>query len=290
MHEISLNLIENGLRSNLNSELSRTALLCRLHSRIKEKYSIDEKIERKQYAKSGKLIQDLIGFRITTFFYEDLLIIAELCKKNFNVIDFVNDKPTDDQFCPQRRNMICELPHDLKQTYLDFKRSTTGYELTDGTFEIQFRTTLSEGWHEVDHMLRYKCKPDWNYLQDESRVLNGIYATLETSDHALKSLFKDIAYHHYKKRNWEAMLRNKMLIKFGTSRLSTTICDYFNENPEMAKRFFRINRKKTLVNYIDSTKSFSSTFDHWIYYINLTEIEDRFLNDITPEYFIRLLE
>ncbi|MBK7959276.1 MAG: hypothetical protein IPK03_14995 [Bacteroidetes bacterium] len=28
--------------------------------------------------------------------------------------------------------------------------------LVDSTFEVQLRTILSEGWHEIDHDLRYK--------------------------------------------------------------------------------------------------------------------------------------
>jgi hypothetical protein len=39
---------------------------------------------------------------------------------------------------------------------------------------------------------------DWIDLTEESRMLNGIYATLETNDQALKALFDDISYHHYK--------------------------------------------------------------------------------------------
>ncbi|WP_202796549.1 hypothetical protein, partial [Thermophagus xiamenensis] len=64
--------------------------------------------------------------------------------------------------------------------------------MIDNTFEVQLRTILSEGWHEVDHSLRYKCKDDWKDYPDQERLLNGIYAALETNDSTLKSLFREI--------------------------------------------------------------------------------------------------
>lgn len=75
----------------------------------------------------------------------------------------------------------------------------TGYEdLIDETYEIQIRTILSEGWHEVEHDLRYKCKEEWNNFQEESRLLNGIYATLESSEWAMLTLFEKLSYSQYK--------------------------------------------------------------------------------------------
>ena len=42
------------------------------------------------------------------------------------------------------------------------------------TFKIQIRTVFSEGWHEVEHDLRYKCKDDWEGCELYSHTLNGI--------------------------------------------------------------------------------------------------------------------
>src|SRR5690606_280477 len=110
----------------------------------------------------------------------------------------------------------------------EIKNTNSDFELIDNTFEIQFRTTLSEGWHEVDHLMRYKCKSDWQELTSESRMLNGIYATLETNDQALKALFDDISYHHYKAKQWEAMLRNKLRLRFSLNKRDEEIIQHLN--------------------------------------------------------------
>jgi len=87
MSDYSLELIEKKIKNILINELNRASLLYRLHSRIKEPSSIKEKVVRKDYKKSGKLMQDLIGFRITTYFFDDLHIVIELCEKLFDKLE-----------------------------------------------------------------------------------------------------------------------------------------------------------------------------------------------------------
>nr|WP_255419996.1 MULTISPECIES: hypothetical protein [Parabacteroides] len=36
------------------------------------------------------------------------------------------------------------------------KRYSESFKNIDSTFKIQVRTTLSEGWHEIEHNMRYK--------------------------------------------------------------------------------------------------------------------------------------
>lgn len=66
------------------------------------------------------------------------------------------------------------MPPKLALLHHDLCQKDSDYALTDATYEIQFRTTLSEGWHEIDHALRYKCKTDWDKHEDEERAFNGI--------------------------------------------------------------------------------------------------------------------
>ena len=92
------------------------------------------------------------------------------------------------------------VPNNLQQ---DMKAAIkeTGYEdLIDNTYEVQIRTILSEGWHEVEHDLRYKCKEEWNEFKEESRLLNGIYATLESSEWSMLTLFDRLSYSQYKNK------------------------------------------------------------------------------------------
>ena len=91
------------------------------------------------------------------------------------------------------------------------------------TYEIQIRTVFSEGWHEVEHDLRYKCKEDWEGCEPYSRALNGVIATLETAEWNMKSLFADMARLNFIHSNYTAMLRNKFHLKFKAETLSEAL-------------------------------------------------------------------
>ena len=281
MSEYGLEIIEKRLKEKLVNELTRTGLLFRLFSRVKEQTSIDEKFTRKTYSAETELMQDLIGFRITTYFSDDVKIVVDLCEKIFGKVELVYDEPSSEVFKPLRKNMICRMPECETVVFEEMKPNNPQYGLIDNTFEIQFRTTLSEGWHEVDHLMRYKCKPDWEPLTSEGRMLNGIYATLETNDQTLKALFDDISYQHYKAKKWEAMLRNKLRLRFLLKGLDGEIIEYLNANSEVGKKIFKLNRNKILKTYIDSTLAFPVTFDNWMYFINHCFLKDEFFTTKT---------
>lgn len=286
MIDQSLELIERRLKSYLVQELSRTGLLFRIFSRVKEPTSIKEKFARKTYSLADKKMQDLIGLRITTYFSDDLKIVIDLCDKIFNVVGLEYDTPNAEEFKPLRKNMVCRMPEDQNKIFQELAKQDKDYALVDNTFEIQFRTTLSEGWHEVDHLMRYKCKPDWIDLTEESRMLNGIYATLETNDQVLKALFDDISYHHYRAKKWEAMMRNKLRLRFNIENLDTDIINYLNDNSSIGKAFFKLNRNIIITKYINSTLSFPTTFDNWMFFINYAFIKDEFILSKTPEFLM----
>lgn len=286
MTEYGTELIEKRVKDRLVNELNRTGILFRLFSRIKDSTSIDEKFTRKSYTKDGELMQDLIGFRITTYFHDDLKIIVDLCERLFGKLELVYDEPDTEIFRPLRKNMICRFPEDENNIFAEIKKTNEHFALIDSTFEIQFRTTLSEGWHEVDHLMRYKCKEDWVDLTSESRMLNGIYATLETNDQALKALFDDIAYHHYKNKKWEAMLRNQLRLRFLRETLDEGIVSYLNEKNTIGRKIFKINRCDVINLYVNSTLSLSMTFNNWIYLINYCYLKDEFITSVAPEVLI----
>lgn len=284
MNEHALEIIERNIRIKLETELKRSGILFRLFSRIKDDSSVKDKLKRKEYDKSDKQMQDLIGFRITTYFNDDIQPIIKICTSIFEKIDLVYDQPESDTFKPLRKNMICALPVDLKNTFNELKaKKTDEFAFVDSTFEIQFRTTLSEGWHEVDHNLRYKCSSEWDGLQTESRMLNGIYASLETSDLALKALFEDIAYHHYKNRNWEAMLRNKFRLTFKLGQLDSRLKEILDSDQKLSKKFFKSDRNQLINILLSSTILIPITFDHILFIINLHFIRNQEILAITPD-------
>lgn len=155
-------------------------------------------------------------------------------------------------------------------------------------FEIQFRTTLSEGWHEVDHTLRYKCKSDWDDYDNESRMLNGVFASLETNDRALKALFDDMSYNHYKKGNWEGMLRMKFRLQFDKKELS--LSSLLAENKRLAKRIFRFDRIDLISKVAKSGLHVPVSFDNIVYLIIYLENHDLNLDKIIPSLLVENFE
>ena len=284
--DYGIEIIEKKIKELIVNELNRTGLLFRIFSRIKDDTSIKDKFSRKNYGEGTTKMQDLIGFRITTYFNDDVKIVVDLCERIFTKLELIYDEPDTEVFRPLRKNMICRFPIEQGEIFKELQINNRYYQLIDDTFEIQFRTTLSEGWHEVDHLMRYKCQADWCELTNESRMLNGIYATLETNDQALKALFEDIAYLHYKSKKWEAMLRNKLRLRFSLQKLDEDLVNYFNTDLSIGRDLFKLNRDIAIRTYINSIVSFPTTFDNWIYFLNYFFLNDAFIKSKTPEFLI----
>lgn len=239
--------IGSTIADDIRNIIDSLCIHYRLHWRIKESDSLKDKIKSKgdgYYSFEGKKVQDIIGFRITTYFYDDVKILWDIFRTKYQIIDEEYDTEKVNIFAPLRKNMVCKMPKDLSTMHQSLTKSDDNYALTDDTFEIQFRSTFSEGWHEIDHALRYKCKDDWSGYEDEERFFNGTFAALESIDRMLKSLFEDLAYNHYKQKNWEAMLRTKFRLHFHKTPFSLSA--YLDNNPDLAKIIIRCDRESIL--------------------------------------------
>lgn len=279
-------LVEQSIREMIESNLGRTGLLYRLYSRIKSSDSINEKIVRKGYAESGKLIQDVIGLRIMTYFSEDIDVLINYFSSIFTVIDMEYDNP-DMTFNPVRINLVCRMPNEQLKEFNTWKSIyQDSFKYIDSTFEIQVRTTLSEGWHEIEHNMRYKCKNEWSSLENESKLLNGIHATLDISDRTLFRLFEEIAYQHYKNMNWTGMLRNKFRLRFNLEPLSPAIVSVFNQNKAVAKRFYKMERNTVINEIIKRDLQLEISFDNIIYLCNYLEVKNEEIFRLTPKPLI----
>lgn len=243
----SLKYIGETIATDIRQIIDGLCIHYRLHWREKDSDSLKNKIESKgdrYYSQNGKKVQDILGFRITTYFYDDVKILWDIFHEKYQVVDEEYDKEKVDIFAPLRKNMVCQMPKELSSIYEDLKGLNEIYTLTDNSFEIQFRTTFSEGWHEIDHALRYKCKSDWAGYTEEERLFNGIFAALESNDRMMKSLFDDLAYNHYRHSNWEAMIRAKFRLHF--HKTPFTQSEYLDKHHDLAKMLIRCNRDKLL--------------------------------------------
>lgn len=239
-------MIQN-LEKQVNEVMAQSGLFCRVFSRQKSGTSVAKKITEKKKTKGNDYkMQDLFGVRIALYFTDDISVCRELIGNCFEVLHVSEDEKTTTDFKPVRLNIICSIPEEI--TKLVYKGSFWDSCSIDKTFEIQIRTVFSEGWHEIDHDLRYKCKEDWEGEANEamSRTLNGILATLETCNWSIISLFDQLAYEKYKAGNWKAMLRNKFRIRMTDEELHHKIEKIFNEKKEVAKEFYKLDRESLI--------------------------------------------
>ena len=79
----------------------------------------------------------------------------------------------------------------------------------DDTFEIQIKTMFFEGWHEVEHDMRYKGEELWSHYPGFSRYFNSILATLELCDKSMVTLFEDLGHALYKSGRWSDMVKSQ---------------------------------------------------------------------------------
>lgn len=259
--------------------LNKCGVMYHVFYRTKSEMSIKNKLEKKseEYRKANKKMQDLLALRITLYFTDDVELVHNYLKSQSNFDSESVDEAEVDKFCPKRLNLIMRVPNNLQQ---DMKAAIkeTGYEdLIDNTYEVQIRTILSEGWHEVEHDLRYKCKEEWNEFKEESRLLNGIYATLESSEWSMLTLFDRLSYSQYKNKVWNSMLRNKMRVRFADKGLSEELCKYLSNNNKTAKLLYRANRTKILKLVMEKGFAYPLTYDTVLHLINHIIVKDKIL-------------
>lgn len=261
--------------------MESSGLFCRVFSRRKTGESVLKKFSVKDYGGEYKM-QDLFGVRIVLYFKDDIPICKEMLMKKFEVLEVTEDEEKTTNFEPIRLNVVCRLPNSVKE-FVD-PLFWLSYPIDD-TFEIQIRTVFSEGWHEIEHDLRYKCKDEWNEEIAMSRTLNGIFATLETCNWSIVSLFEQLAYEKYKSGSWEEMLRNKLRIRIKEGKLDDRIIKFFDENKKFRKEFYKLEREK-LVKEMNSTAlaRIPKDMNNIVYMANGLYICDEEMSKITPAY------
>jgi putative GTP pyrophosphokinase len=296
----SLRIIEKQLTEEIKNVLDKLGIHYRIFSRPKDTASIEEKSQRKEgegepYGRISdevpKLMQDLIGIRVVTYFKDDVELVKEVLTDKLNVCDKMIDEDQATVFKPKRTNIICKF-NDVQTQIFNEALKSGNYQfikLVDNTFELQLRTVLSEGWHEVDHSLRYKCKTDWEGHGESERMLNGIYANLETNDIVLKNLFNELAYKHYKSKNWSGLIRNKFRLQFKQKPLSKELIKVFNDNLELGKTLSKINREEALLRIFKSGISFPINLNNVIYVLNKLYIKSELIFELTPEPLTNIL-
>lgn len=273
--------IVHDLERELSKRFDKCGLFYRVFSRCKSASSAIKKLNEKSqyYQRTKKKMQDLLGIRIVLYFKDDIDLCLQIVESNYDTIETVRDEVKSDVFRPVRLNVVCKMPDDTKSK---FDPEIWRHPI-DATFEIQIRTIFSEGWHEVEHDVRYKHEDDWAGHDELLRNLNGIFATLETCDWTILNVLDRLAYQAYKEKKWGAMLRNHLRIRMDTKELSEKIDHILTSNSALAKEFFRVDRQKFLLYLSDfGLYFFPKTLDNIVYLINALIVKDNRLSEITP--------
>lgn len=291
---LTISEIGDRLQQDLTRQISKSGLMFRLFWRVKTIESIRHKMRIKgdSYFKGKAKMQDIIGLRIVVYFPDDVEVLSTY----FGCGDVVKesiDTPDDSTFRPQRLNITRILPEE----YIDDFRNALPQEyadVIDSTYEIQIRTIFSEGWHEVEHDLRYKCKEDWVGYESQSRVLNGVIATLETAEWSMTSLFQSMAHENLIRGNYSSLLRNKMRIRLKSENFSQPVADYLSLHPDVMRRFVDSDRMVILLTLIIHDRQLPLTYDNVLFLVNRLDLGDSGLQSLedpqTQENLDLLLE
>ena len=268
----------------IQKKLEKSGIYFRVFARVKEAGSVWHKLEwkKQEYLERDKKLQDIAGIRIVLYYMDDIPICKELLKSTYSVIekDSHEDIPKVNEFNPLRMNYVCHMPEEFVKRFPE--ELFTNYRI-DKTFEVQIRTTFSEGWHEVDHDVRYKHKEEWAQHYEFSRELNGIYATLEVCDRSMVNLLERLAYQNYKNRQIEAMIRNKYRLRFENPRISVPLLEFLQKDTELVKRIYRSPREIPMRFFASSlSEGIPLTVDNLVLVCNELCLGQKDLEDRTP--------
>jgi ppGpp synthetase/RelA/SpoT-type nucleotidyltranferase len=272
-------VVSKDIQDEIIKSLDQMGIMYRIFGRVKNMKSLLRKLESDILYGDTKMLQDFIGIRVVLYFADDVALVHKAISRVFSERekDQSIDDMNDSTFMPVRYNLVYDVLESMSYELSDDISSKV-----DRTFELQIRTMLSEGWHEVEHDLRYKCSGDWDDFPTESRKLNGVYASLETNEWTMIKIFEEIAYGHYQNSNWESMLRQKFRLRLASSKLDDRITLVFSGGKEIAKKFYRVDRNEVVSLMNEKEFGYPITISNIIYFSNIFIVKDEEISKITP--------
>ena len=218
-------IVEVELRHLLEERLKQSGLYYRLFSRIKTSESLERKYLIKDYNQEKK-IQDLIGLRVDVYFEDDLRICKQMLERMFSLVEWAESEQKEVEFKPVKINGVFRLPE-----YLRSQISEKTWDMCiDTTMEIQIKTVFFDGWHEIEHDMKYKGADLWGDRRSFSRYFNSILATLELCDKSLVTLFENLGHDLYKDGNWLGMMKAHYRLKMDERPMYPELEALFNED------------------------------------------------------------
>ena len=286
---LTLEEIKDSILNDLSQRMTQSGIMFRIFGRAKSVRSLEHKMQIKgDKYRAGAKIQDMIGVRIVLYFSEDVEAM-EIFLCNDDLVDRSVDNLDVSTFRPQRLNLVKKIP----EKYLEDFHAALPKEYApylDDTYEIQIRTVFSEGWHEVEHDLRYKCKEDWEGCDFFSRQLNGVIATLETAQWSMGAIFHEMAQKNLVNGNYHAMLRNKLLLRFADDDLSEPLKKYLDAHDDITRQLYQTDRMVFLMALLNHDSPIPLLYDNVVFLINRIDIMDEGIRNLESDAFRKAFE
>lgn len=283
-----INNVKMSLLNTLVTKLNNAGIYFNSTSRIKSESSLLHKLETGKYSmqEGGRKIQDIIGIRINLFYLEDMDICEKILEETFLLDNWSKTKNEENKFEVQKCNGVFRIP----SKYLRNIPASVWNKPFDQTFEVQLRTVLFEGWHEIEHEMRYKYKLGsdsketdlWTGHEDLSRVMNSIIANLELCDWSIMQIFNSIHDSQYKEKNWENAIRSKYRLRITQDPLKPELREYLDNNPDIVAQFHTVSKRELVEILLNKKYHKELTPDRVIYLINKEIVHN--------EYISRLLD
>ena len=283
-----INNVKMSLLNTLVTKLNNAGIYFNSTSRIKSESSLLHKLETGKYSmqEGGRKIQDIIGIRINLFYLEDMDICEKILEETFLLDNWSKTKNEENKFEAQKCNGVFRIP----SKYLRNIPASVWNKPFDQTFEVQLRTVLFEGWHEIEHEMRYKYKLGsdsketdlWTGHEDLSRVMNSIIANLELCDWSIMQIFNSIHDSQYKEKNWENAIRSKYRLRITQDPLKPELREYLDNNPDIVAQFHTLSKRELVEILLNKKYHKELTPDRVIYLINKEIVHN--------EYISRLLD
>ena len=288
LQEQEINNVKMSLLNTLVTKLNNAGIYFNSTSRIKSESSLLHKLETGKYSmqEGGRKIQDIIGIRINLFYLEDMDICEKILEETFLLDNWSKTKNEENKFEAQKCNGVFRIP----SKYLRNIPASVWNKPFDQTFEVQLRTVLFEGWHEIEHEMRYKYKLGsdsketdlWTGHEDLSRVMNSIIANLELCDWSIMQIFNSIHDSQYKEKNWENAIRSKYRLRITQDPLKPELREYLDNNPDIVAQFHTVSKRELVEILLNKKYHKELTPDRVIYLINKEIVHN--------EYISRLLD
>lgn len=248
IHIAQLEGIGERLEEDIAGILDRAGIYFRIFHRAKTPASIAGKLEKGGYgfAPNEKKLQDLIGLRVVVYYYDDMSIIHTILEETFRRVgEWSRTGTTEEEFKATKLNGVFRVPDEYQRIY---NGDISGIP-ADFTFEVQLRTISFEGWHEIEHDMRYKSvhgEEFWRNNEDLSRTLNCVLANLELCDWSTLSVFDKLSFYHYETGNWEMMMKGKYRLRFHTQPLAPELESFLDKNPDAAYGLYHCDRAQVI--------------------------------------------